>query len=87
MVKLIDQFKGLNSVQIGSGTTVMLWNDCFEGAPIKLQFPELFLFARNKKIFLSKAVGTDNIFDMFHLPLSEEAYQQVQGQQGMLQNI
>jgi hypothetical protein len=57
--------------------TVVLSNDTFNGAPLGLPYPELFSFAIDKNILISKVVATENIFEPFHLPLSTEAFHQI----------
>ena len=44
----------------------------------ELQFPQLFSFAKNKFISLRKALDSANIHDLFNLPVSVEAYDQMQ---------
>lgn len=41
-------------------------------------YPELFSFAKNKKITFHKAVLTSLLHNLFHLPLWEQAYAQLQ---------
>jgi hypothetical protein len=41
-------------------------------------YPELFSFAKNKKITFHKAVLTSPLHNLFHLPLWEQAYAQLQ---------
>jgi hypothetical protein len=52
-----------------------------------LQFPELYSFAKNKSISLSKARGTVTFHDLFSLPVSIEAYNQLQDFQVELSEI
>jgi hypothetical protein len=73
MLKLLDRFKGMASVSIADGSTCLLWDDCWQGQSLKLAFPELF--------------SVDSILDLFHLPLSEEAFGQFQQLEGLFQNL
>jgi hypothetical protein len=65
------------SVMISNGQTCLLWVDIWNGQIRKLQFPELYSYAKNKSISLSKAHGTATFHDLFSLPLSVEAYNQL----------
>lgn len=77
-LKLIDKFKGLASVIISNGQTCLFWDDLWNGQVRKQQFPELHSFAKNKRISLSKAVSTEELVNLFNLPLSVEAHSQFQ---------
>jgi hypothetical protein len=65
------------NVMISNGQTCLLWDDIWNGQIRKLQFPELYSYAKNKSISLSKAHGTATFHDLFSLPLSVEAYNQL----------
>ena len=71
-MKLSQDFIGLASCVVGSGASVSLWGDVWNFGLLKLEFPQLFSFARNQNIsvaaFLSRSVK-----DNFHLPLSSKA--------------
>jgi hypothetical protein len=77
VLKLINNFKGLASVNVGDGSSCLLWDDCWVGQPLKLTFPELHSFAKKKDICLAKAIATLTTFQMFHLPLSVQAFDQL----------
>lgn len=63
---------------VSSGQTCLLWEDLWNGQIRKLQFPELHSYAKNKLISLSKAHGAAALHDLFNLPVSVEAYTQLQ---------
>jgi hypothetical protein len=42
---------------------------------MKLQYPELFSFAKNKVISVCKFYAQNNIHGLFSLPLSTKAFQ------------
>lgn len=72
----MELYKGITSVQIGNGSTVQFWNDSFNGAPLKLQFSELFSFAKAEKILLLQVREQEHFDYLFNQPLSIQAYQQ-----------
>ena len=72
---------------ISDGQSCLLWDDLWNGHVRKLQFPELYSFAKNKSISLSKALGTVTFHDLFSLPVSIEAYNQLQDFQLELSEI
>lgn len=57
ILKLLDKYKGLASVDAGDGLSCMLWDDCWTGPPLKLTYPELISFAKNHP-FLSELLWT-----------------------------
>jgi len=60
---------------LNDGKTCLLWSDIWVDSIPKLKFPELFPFAKSKTITVAEA-STENLQNLFHLPLSEEAYPQ-----------
>lgn len=73
IVKLMDQYMGIASVQVGNGTTVLFWKDSFYGSPLKLVFPELFSFVKESNILFIQVKETE-FTKKFHLPLSMEEF-------------
>ena len=59
------------------GDTCSLWNDLWSGRVPAQAFPELFSFAKLKDISLSGAAAAQSLNTLFHLPLSESAFQQL----------
>jgi hypothetical protein len=86
ILKLCDLFRGIANCNIGDGSTVLFWSDLWNGNVMQIKYPRLFSFARNKKISVSQFL-TNNNLDQFHLPLSEQAYQEYQSLQGYIQTI
>jgi hypothetical protein len=66
------------SVVIYNGQTCLLWDDVWNGQVKKLQYPELYSYAKNKAISLSKPHGSATLHDLFSLLVSVEAYNQLQ---------
>ena len=54
----------------------MLWDDLWADAILQQKFPELYSFAKNKKISYFEASNSPQLYDMFHLPLSQQAHHQ-----------
>jgi len=66
------------AVSAGDGTTCLLWDDCWIGQPLRLSFPELFSFAKKPKCFVNHATSVNDPANLFNLPLSVEAFDQLQ---------
>lgn len=55
--------------------------------PLKLEYPELFSFAKNKKISVNMLYSQQQLQSLFSLPLSIEAFQQMQLIQAFIENF
>ena len=86
-MKLLDKYKGMASVLVFNGKTCLFWDDVWNDQVRRIQYPELHSFAKNKRISLSTAHDTDYFHDLFHLPLSIEAYNQMQELQVELSDL
>jgi len=73
---LLDKFKGMASVTVLDGSTCLLWDDCWHGQPIKLEYPELYSFAKKPDISLRNAASANSVTGLFNLPFSVEAFEQ-----------
>ena len=71
-------------VTLSDGKTVSLYNDLWLGSVPKLQFPELYSFANDKISTLLHALDAQDMFSLFHLPLSTKAYWQLVSLQSQL---
>jgi hypothetical protein len=76
ILKLLTTYKGLSQATLGVGDTILICSDLLSGKILNLEFPQLFSFAINNKITIKEAVETQEFQDLFHLPLSEEAFEQ-----------
>jgi hypothetical protein len=57
--------------------TCFLWLDLWNNSVPRHDFPEIFSFAKNQNITLLKAKGALNVSDLFNLPMSELAFNQL----------
>jgi hypothetical protein len=76
ILKLQDDYKGMAMVSVKDGPTSFLWHDLWEGSVCSQTYPELFSYAKNQQISLKVAASPPLIQNLFHLPLSGEAYTQ-----------
>jgi hypothetical protein len=49
--------------------------------------PELFFFAKNKALTVQQAYDHEDLAELFHLPLSQEAFLQLQNVQALVDSI
>lgn len=80
ILKLLDKLKGMATVsRLGDGKTCYLWSDLWEGQVPSQTFPELCFFAKNKSLSIHVVKQMVQLEQMFHLPLSPKAYDQLNG--------
>jgi hypothetical protein len=77
IVKLLDKFKGMASVRVGDGSTIIFWQDRWNEMIPAQSFPELHSFAINKEITFQRATDHHELIQNFTLPLSTQAFQQL----------
>jgi hypothetical protein len=86
ILKIQGSYKELAWVEIGDGETTLLWHDNWDGLCKSASFPELWSFASIKDITIQQArLVTPN--EMFHTPLSIEAFDQLHALQDILTNL
>jgi hypothetical protein len=76
ILKLLDKFKGMAMVNINNAKTCFLWSDIWNGNVPMISYPELHLFSKSNTTILAEAKNR-NILDLFNLPLSQEALNQL----------
>jgi hypothetical protein len=57
---------------------LVYWKDNWKPEPLSNTLPELFSFAKNKTISVPTAFEQDQLTNLFHLPLSEVSFVQLQ---------
>jgi hypothetical protein len=87
ILKLLDRFKGLAKVNINNAKSCFLWSDLWNDKVPMIAYPELYSFTKSKNAILAEAITSDNILNLFHLPLSQQAFGQLSQLQQDLQQI
>jgi hypothetical protein len=77
ILKLLGKFKGMAMVNINNAKTCFLWSDLWNGKVPMISYPELHSFSKSNTRILAKAKNRNNILDLFNLPLSQEAFNQL----------
>jgi hypothetical protein len=77
ILRLFGKFKELASVRINLGDTGFLWHDFWGNFVHSQAYGKLFSFAKSVNILVLKAKVATNIRNLFHLPISQEAYAQL----------
>jgi len=87
LLHLCDKFRGIATCTVGNGSTVLFWLDVWNGFFLQEKLPRLFTFAKNQKIPVAAFLSTPDMSTLFHLPLSEQAYQEFQELQEIIQSV
>jgi len=77
ILKLLDSYKGLAMVNIRDGASCLLWDGLWLHRVPSQRFPELFSFAKKIHISVSSAISAGGLASLFHLPISNQALQQL----------
>lgn len=79
-------YKGIAVPVVADGATVLFWHDQWHGRVLKHELPELFSFSVKKNMSLHQAAQVD-LYTLFSLPLSIEAYEQFQQLKGIMATV
>jgi hypothetical protein len=83
----VNDYRAVTQCVIGDGSSVLFWKDFWvDGTLLCDKFPRLFSFATSEDISVAAMYGTENIFSHFMLPISVEAYQELQDVSAILVN-
>ncbi|KAJ1283790.1 hypothetical protein BS78_03G153800 [Paspalum vaginatum] len=78
IMKYCDHYRGIANCKASNGTTVLLWNDVWNGCYLREELPRLFSFTKNENVSLAEFMADEEIQNHFHIPLTEQAYQELQ---------
>jgi hypothetical protein len=75
-LKLLDLYKGMARCKAGNGSSAMFWTDLWQDVYFHQKFPHLVTFAKDFNILVKDAIGHEYMQDLFHHPLSQQAYEE-----------
>ena len=77
-----DVYREVAVIKHGSGTSFMFWADnwLFDGSdvPLSVRFPRLYSYVLDNKLTAAEVYGQEDISQLFHLPLSTRAFEELQ---------
>jgi hypothetical protein len=83
----VNDYRAVTQCVIGDGSSVLFWKDFWvDGTLLCDKFPRLFSFATSEDVSVAAMYGSQNIFSHFMLPISVEAYQELQDVSAILVN-
>jgi hypothetical protein len=78
----LDKYRQVATVLPGKGDTFLFWLDCWKfensNTPISERYPRIFSYALDDKLTAEEVYAVDDITQLFHLPLSSQAYEELQ---------
>ena len=77
-IKLLDSYKGLAKCNIGDGKSVFLWTDLWHNSCLYQRMPHLVTYAKKYDTTVHDVVNQEALEDLFHLPLSQQAFNEFQ---------
>jgi hypothetical protein len=75
---ILENYKGIEKVHLGNGLSIFFWKDKWNVEALENTFVELYSFVKNKSLQVSKVFQQEQITKLFHVPLSELAFAQLQ---------
>jgi hypothetical protein len=76
VLRLSDLFRGIASCKVGDVSTILFWSDVWNDHLLQQKFPRLYSLAKNKSISVVGFLQNDSLEAQFHLPLSDQAFQE-----------
>jgi hypothetical protein len=84
---LVGEYMSFSRSKIGNSNSVLFWKDFWqEGTLLCDRYPRLFSFALDEHILVAALLSADDMTSKFYLPLSIEAYQELQLVQQLARN-
>jgi hypothetical protein len=77
LLRLNILFRGIARCEIGDGAIVTFWEDIWAGEILAYKFPRLFSYARNDSTSVEQIMKAEDLDSIFHLPLSQEAFDEM----------
>lgn len=72
----MDKFTRIATCKVNLGDTVCFWNDSWDLGDLKIMFPQVYSFVRDKKASVRKFLSQD-IYANFFTPLSSKVVEQL----------
>ncbi|TVU06152.1 hypothetical protein EJB05_49350, partial [Eragrostis curvula] len=73
ILRLGIEYRGISTCIVGRGNTVSFWHDLLHDEILSVKYPRLFSFAKNPNASVHEVINTESIEELFNLPLTQEA--------------
>jgi hypothetical protein len=80
--KYLDKYRQVATILPGKGDTFLFWLDSWKfensNTPLSERYPRIFSYVLDDKLTAEEVYAIDDITQLFHLPLSSQAYEELQ---------
>ena len=76
-MQVSDIYRGITKAEVAAGDTVLFWKDKWKNEVFQDRFPSAFSFATDPDMSVRQLLSSDRLSEVFHIPLSHEARQEV----------
>jgi len=80
-------FRGVVRCELGNGSSVCFWDDLWTDSVLAQTYPRLASFARNRGASVLEIMEAIDLDSLFLLPLSQQAFEELETLQAQLQDI
>ena len=80
-------YRGIARCTIGNGSIVTFWDDLWTDDILSSKYPRLYSYAKDQNISVQRIMQTDDIREIFNLPLSEQAMNELMPMQHDIQQV
>lgn len=81
ILQLSDVYRGVTTVKIGNGSSVLFWKDLLHDQLLSDSHPRAYSYAKDEDVSVQELLGSNAINDVFHLPLATLAREEVRSLQ------
>ena len=90
VAKFMDSFVAVSQIKVGTGDSVLLWNDFWvtnTNVTLAQKLQRLFSFAKDPLLSVKEAREVADLPELFNSPLSAQAFQELHEMQHILQKL
>lgn len=77
VMRLSTVYRGIAKCTLGDGSTVTFWADLWFQSVLAVQYPRLYSFVKDEAISVKDMMLQMNLEEVFYLPLSAQAYEEL----------
>lgn len=80
-------FRSIAKCELGNGSSVCFWDDLWTDSVLAQTYPRLASFARNDGVSVLEVMQAEDMDELFLLPLSQQAFEELKNLQAHLQTL
>ena len=87
VMRLNNLYRSCSRCIVGDGSTVCFWEDRWTDNILSTDFPRIASFSKSEHVSVQQVMQTQDMEDMFHLPLSVQALEELNDLQTVIQEV